>query len=209
MRIKIIDLPDYETDPNIIAEHLQKVLKEIRKKKLALDLIGEDERSAEFEVDDFDEFAETLSSGTDLTMFDKRRIAQRASNLAKARVTAASASHLKREEYNRLKPCLPGMFAAMPKGEDWADEVAAALHEEMPWMARATEYAWHALRLGAKRGEPITIRPVILNGPPGIGKSVWARALAEVLISTQKSEGARRRFRDKGMRRGSLVARSP
>ena len=181
MRIKIIDLPTYETDPKIIAEQLQKVLKEIRKKKLARDLIGEDARSAEFEVDDFDDFAETLSSGIDLTMLDKRRIADRASKLAKARVTAAGASHLKREEYDRLKPCIPGMLAVMPQSEDWADEVAAALHEDMPWMARATEYAWHELRLAASRGDPITIRPVILNGPPGIGKSVWARALAEAL----------------------------
>ncbi len=94
MRIKIIDLPTYETDPDIIAEHLQKVLKEIRKKKLARDLIGEDERSAEFEVDDFDEFAETLSSGTDLTMFDKRRIADRASKLAKARLGVNSTARM-------------------------------------------------------------------------------------------------------------------
>ncbi|WP_188484504.1 hypothetical protein, partial [Marivita lacus] len=72
MRIKIIDLPTYETDPDIIAEHLQKVLKEIRKKKLARDLIGEDERSSEFEVDDFDDFADKLSDGTDLTMVSIR-----------------------------------------------------------------------------------------------------------------------------------------
>lgn len=94
MRIKIIDLPTYETDPDIIAEHLQKVLKEIRKKKLARDLIGEDERSSEFEADAFDDFAETLSSGTDLTMFDKRRIADRASKLAKARVRVNSTARM-------------------------------------------------------------------------------------------------------------------
>lgn len=42
MRIKIIDLPDYETDPHIIADHFKAVLKAIRKKKLARNLIGED-----------------------------------------------------------------------------------------------------------------------------------------------------------------------
>jgi hypothetical protein len=48
-------------------------------------------------------------------------------------------------------------------------------------MGRATEYAWHALRRSAQRGEPVLIRPVFLNGPPGIGRSVWARSLAAAL----------------------------
>lgn len=51
----------------------------------------------------------------------------------------------------------------------------------MPWIGPATEYAWHAMRRGARRGEAIRMRPVILNGPPGIGKSVWARKLAKIL----------------------------
>ncbi|MBQ1203532.1 MAG: hypothetical protein IIX61_07005, partial [Loktanella sp.] len=34
---------------------------------------------------------------------------------------------------------------------------------------------------GSKDGTPIRLRPVILNGPPGIGKSVWARKLAQLL----------------------------
>ena len=66
----------------------------------------------------------------------------------------------------------------MTKGSDWADEVAATLHEDMPWMGRATEYVWYALRRFAQRGEPVTLWPVILNGPPEIGESVWARCLA-------------------------------
>ena len=39
----------------------------------------------------------------------------------------------------------------MIKGSDWADEVAAKLHEDMPLMGRATEYVWHALRRSAQR----------------------------------------------------------
>ena len=96
-------------------------------------------------------------------------------------MAAAGVSHLKREEYDRLEPSLDGMQVTFVNDENWADEVAAKLHADMPWMGPATEYAWHALRLSAQRGEPVRIRPVILNGPPGIGKSVWARSLAAAL----------------------------
>jgi len=57
-RIKIIDVPHYETDPKVIVEQLTDFLKTFRKNKLAADLIGEDERSAEFDVSDFDVFSQ-------------------------------------------------------------------------------------------------------------------------------------------------------
>jgi hypothetical protein len=180
-RIKIVDVLHYETDPKVIVEHLTEFLKKARKDKVATDLIGDDERSVEFDVKDFDMFGDELSDGVELTFKDIRRITARANKLAKGRVAAAGVSHLKRGEYDRLEPSLEGMQVVMAKDQNWADEVAAKLHADMPWMARATEYAWHALRRSAQRGEPVFIRPVILNGPPGIGKSVWARSLAAAL----------------------------
>jgi hypothetical protein len=180
-RIKIIDVPLFETDPKVIGEHLTEFLKKYRKDKVAADLIGSDERSVEFDVKDFDMFGDELSDGVELTYEDIRRINARSSKLAKDRVAAAGVSHLKREEYDRLEPSLTGMQVIMAKSQSWADEIAAQLHDDMPWMGRATEYAWHALRRSAQRGEPVLIRPVILNGPPGIGKSVWARSLATAL----------------------------
>ena len=57
-RIKIIDVPPYETDPKEIVDHLTEFLKKIRKDKVATDLIGDDEHSAEFDVPDFDMFGE-------------------------------------------------------------------------------------------------------------------------------------------------------
>ena len=99
-RIKIIDVPRYETDPKEIVDHLTEFLKKIRKDKVATDLIGDDDRSVEFEVSDFDMFGDALSEGVELTFEDIRRITARSNKLAKDRVTAAGVSHLKREEYD-------------------------------------------------------------------------------------------------------------
>ena len=155
--LKIIDATLYETEPRRISDHLELILQNIRKRNSA------------------------PSSAGDLSHHDRNRIFERATNLAKARAAASGLSHLKREECERLAPSLSGMQVVMAKDAHWADEVAASLHDDMPWMGRATEYVWHALRRSAQRGEPITLRPVILNGPPGIGKSIWARSLAAAL----------------------------
>lgn len=114
-RIKIIDVPHYETDPKVIGEHLTEFLKKYRKDKVAADLIGSDERSVEFGVKDFDMFGDDLSDGVELTFEDIRRINAHSSKLAKDRVAAAGVSHLKREEYDRFEPSLTGMQVIMAK----------------------------------------------------------------------------------------------
>lgn len=112
---------------------------------------------------------------------DSRKIRRRAVRLAELQAMAAGITHLKKEELARLAPVTTGVDLVMVGSEHQADEIAAALHAAMPWMAPATEHAWHALRRAVCRGEAICMRPIILNGPPGIGKSVWARRLARHL----------------------------
>ncbi len=49
-------------------------------------------------------------------------------------------------------------------------------------MAEATTLIWRALRRSVASGEPgFRLPPLILEGGPGIGKSAWARRLAELL----------------------------
>ncbi|WP_254436602.1 AAA family ATPase [Ruegeria arenilitoris] len=49
-------------------------------------------------------------------------------------------------------------------------------------MAPATEAVWHGLRASAREGLPgVRFTPLVLNGPPDIGKSFWARRLAHYL----------------------------
>lgn len=94
-RIKNADLFPFETDRCKIAEHLRKVLKDVRKKKLARDLIGDDERSVEIAVDDFGLFAEELSEGMGITYLDEKRITERAQKLAECQIKAAKEMNLK------------------------------------------------------------------------------------------------------------------
>jgi hypothetical protein len=169
-RLKIIDITLDPTPASKIIERLGSFLLALRQRQ-----------PPKTDDDDFDLWPDSTSPKARLSSKDERRIRQRAEKLVAQRLAASGAGHLKKEELDRLKPCLAGMKAILPGSEDWADEIAARLHADMPWMARATEYAWFELRRCAKDGTAIRLRPVILNGPPGIGKSVWARQLAHLL----------------------------
>ena len=86
--IKTNDTSDFEADLHAITERLSKFLNDFRKIKTARDLIGNDERSGDFDVDDFKAFAERLSAGVELTNRDRLRIRARACKLAKQRLEA-------------------------------------------------------------------------------------------------------------------------
>ena len=80
--IKFVDIRDYDTNTSSIAAHLTEALKRIRKNKLAVDLIGDDEKSEGLKSNDLDGFADELSAGVELTYRDKNRILERARRLA-------------------------------------------------------------------------------------------------------------------------------
>jgi len=80
--IKTNDVNDDQNEVHAIITHLSKFLKAIRKKKVARDLIGNDDRSKDFHTEDFDVFADELSAGVELTYRDIQRITERARKLA-------------------------------------------------------------------------------------------------------------------------------
>jgi ATP-dependent Lon protease len=91
-------------------------------------------------------------------------------------------AHLDLSERKRLEVLRDGVELKAIDSEHQADEIASALHSEMPWMGPATEKVWHDLRRSVKHGDPAPrLSPVLLLGPPGIGKSHWARRLGEEL----------------------------
>lgn len=61
------------------------------------------------------------------------------------------------------------------------DVAFAKVHEEFPWLARLTEHAWRQALRRAKSGLPAGVGKLLLSGPPGLGKSAWARAVSQAM----------------------------
>ena len=160
--VRLIDLPDHDTNTDAIVERLKTFLRSLRAAQAGWPKSG---RQADGLVD----------------YEDNLRIFRHAQKLVERRHRANGLQHLSNAERERLRRLLGEVPAVTLAREHRADEIAAALHEDMPWMAPATEAAWDALRRGCRLGEPIRIGPLVLVGPPGIGKTAWAHRLAELL----------------------------
>lgn len=113
---------------------------------------------------------------------DCRKIARRAKRLIERREAASGLAHLRKEDRDRLAALRDGVNLIRLPSEHRADEIAAELHAEYPWMAPATEIVWHALRKSVCEGWPgVRLPPILLDGPPSIANSTWARHLATAL----------------------------
>ncbi|WP_092897059.1 hypothetical protein [Rhodobacter sp. 24-YEA-8] len=124
------------------------------------------------------------------------RIDRRVGLILAARAKLPGAGHLKTEDRNALRALADGAELIAIPSEHRADEIAAELHTDMPWMGPANELAWHAMRRSVREGwKGFRLPPMLLDGPPGIGKSHWARKLGElltapVMVLEAGSEGA-------------------
>ncbi|UWQ80234.1 AAA family ATPase [Leisingera sp. S132] len=110
------------------------------------------------------------------------RIDRRVNRLAERREAAAGLVHLKRDDRRALEGLRNGVSLIRIRTEDQADEIAAGFHAGMPWMAPATDLFWKSMRRSVRNGDSgFRLPPVLLDGPPGIGKSMWARQLSTAL----------------------------
>lgn len=113
---------------------------------------------------------------------DWDKITRRAKAYIAARGQSSKMGHLDRIEREKLAMFRDGIELKTIKSEHQADEIASKLHTEMPWMSKATDLVWKELRASVRRGDPgIRISPLLLVGPPGIGKSHWAQLLGQYL----------------------------
>ena len=113
---------------------------------------------------------------------DKVRIKRRAMRFLERLHSDTGTHHLPERDKATLTALRGGVAVARITTEHEADEIAAALHAELPWMSTATEVVWHGLRASARDGlAGLRFSPLVLVGAPGIGKSHWARRLAHHL----------------------------
>ncbi|MAQ38155.1 MULTISPECIES: AAA family ATPase [Thioclava] len=176
VHFQIADIRFFPSDTaNDIETRLSKALSELRRKNLGID---EDWFSNLDRGGEWSDVTDQISPSRK----DRDKIRRRAQKLVELRQQASRMSHLSYDERKKLSALQNGVQLIQLESEHRVDEIAAALHEEMPWMSSATEFAWYAMRESMRKGAPaLRLPPLLLDGPPGIGKSHWARRLAELI----------------------------
>ena len=117
-----------------------------------------------------------------LSSEDKLRVINRANAYVDRVKATTGMAHLDRTQQGLIEPLRGNITISRIPNEHDADVIAAALHEEMPWLAPATEQVWHGLRQSVRAGLPgYRFPPLLMVGEPGIGKSHFARYLATLL----------------------------
>ena len=115
-----------------------------------------------------------------LSVTDTRRVQARARRFIERRDARLEALPNKSRFGPQLTALTRGGRAAVVSALE-ADEIAAALHDRAPWMEGASCLVMKELRRRTAQGPGLAgAPPMILSGPPGIGKSAWARHLAEL-----------------------------
>lgn len=110
------------------------------------------------------------------------RLHRRARAFCARQAAATGLGHLSNDMRDRLAVLRHGADVVAVPSEHRADEIAGEMHLEMPWMGPATERAWHAMRASVRDGDTeLRLPPLLLVGPPGVGKSHGARSLGRHL----------------------------
>ncbi|MDT8328314.1 MAG: hypothetical protein RQ750_13165, partial [Roseovarius sp.] len=116
-----------------------------------------------------------LLDDIDLTWSDQKKIGRRAETISQRHKAATGIAHLRSDDAKKIEVLREGVRLAQVSSEHHADELAAALHAEFPWMAPATEIVWHAMRRSVRAGDPgVRIPPILLDGPLDLSRNCSA-----------------------------------
>ena len=121
-----------------------------------------------------------LEIKVELTRDDERRIVRRARRIVSARGLANRLASLKEADRKLIESRLSGVTLGGPRTEHQADELAAALYDEAPWLGAAIEHIWLGARQSAREGLGLHFAPIFLDGPPASGKSHLGRRVADL-----------------------------
>lgn len=140
-----------------------------------------------------------------LTWQQKSRVRTRARAILAARAAKSGLAHLKEADRQLIIPHLAGVRLGGPQTEHAADELASVLVDEFPWMREAVAHIWRGTQRSARDGMGLGFGPLLLDGPPGIGKTHLARRVAELagvpLVTVDLGAGSEG-FRVAGVTRG-------
>ena len=107
-----------------------------------------------------------------VTEEDWKRISHRARRIVERREAASGLAHLKWEDRERIKVLRDGARLVEIRDEHHADELAAQLHAEMPWMGPANTEVWQVMRRSVREGlQGLRLPPLLLDGPAGIARA--------------------------------------
>ena len=91
------------------------------------------------------------------------RIRRRTALLLERRKAMSNLEHLKYDDWERLSVLKNGAKLRGISNEHEADVIESRLHENMPWMAEATEVFWLAMRRSVREGAlGLKIPPILL-----------------------------------------------
>lgn len=101
--------------------------------------------------------------------------------MRRRKVNLERLNHLKPEDRAPLLAAASGARAVGVVDRDQMEELIADLHATYPWLASASTAVMKHMRLRTFAGPtPLHTPPLVLLGPPGIGKSSWARDLGRI-----------------------------
>jgi hypothetical protein len=166
-------LPNPKFTRSGIEQRLKQHFRRLKAQKAMRDLL---EGAVEDDEIDDDKAAK------DIPWSARGKITRRADRMHACVLKKSVFAQLKPEDRKRLEGVAEGIAIVPIPSDHRADEIAAALHADFPWLGAATEVIWHGLRRSVEHGDPgVRVAPLLLDGPAGIGKSHLARKLAKLL----------------------------